>query len=48
MDTNIAIRTLIADGSHLHCWGGGGIVADSKAENEYQESLDKIRTLIQL
>lgn len=48
MDTNIAIRTLIADGSHLHCWGGGGIVADSNAESEYQESLDKIRTLIQL
>lgn len=46
MDTNIAIRTLIADGTQLHCWGGGGIVADSDAENEYQESLDKIKVLI--
>ena len=46
MDTNIAIRTLVSDGTHLHCWGGGGIVADSDAESEYQESLDKIRVLI--
>jgi len=46
MDTNIAIRTLISDGTKLHCWGGGGIVADSDAENEYQESLDKIKVLI--
>ena len=47
MDTNIAIRTLISDSTQLHCWGGGGIVADSDAENEYQESLDKIKVLIQ-
>jgi len=47
MDTNIAIRTLLADGENLHCWGGGGIVADSTAESEYQETLDKIRILIQ-
>lgn len=47
MDTNIAIRTLLADAETLHCWGGGGIVADSVAENEFQETLDKIRILIQ-
>ncbi len=46
MDTNIAIRTLVADNSTLHCWGGGGIVADSEADNEYDESLDKIRLLL--
>lgn len=46
MDTNIAIRTLIADSGHLHCWGGGGIVADSNAEAEYQESLDKVQVLM--
>jgi len=46
MDTNIAIRTLLADGDKLHCWGGGGIVADSVAQSEYQETLDKIRVLI--
>jgi len=47
MDTNIAIRTILADGDRLHCWGGGGIVADSNAESEFQEILDKIRVLIQ-
>ena len=46
MDTNIAIRTLVADDSTLHCWGGGGIVADSEADNEYEESLNKIRLLL--
>ena len=47
MDTNIAIRTLVADGSKLHCWGGGGIVADSEAAAEYEESLNKIRVLLE-
>ncbi|WP_438959041.1 aminodeoxychorismate synthase component I [Porticoccus sp.] len=47
MDTNIAIRTILADGDRLHCWGGGGIVADSSAESEFQEILDKIRVLIE-
>ena len=46
MDTDIAIRTLVADGHNLHCWGGGGIVADSIAEEEYRESMDKIQTLM--
>jgi len=46
MDTNIAIRTLIADNSTLHCWGGGGIVADSQADSEYQESMNKISLLL--
>ena len=46
MDTNIAIRTLQADGEKLHAWGGGGIVVDSNPESEYQETLDKIRPLL--
>ena len=46
MDTNIAIRTVIADGNKLHCWGGGGIVADSEESREYQESVDKISALM--
>lgn len=46
MDTNIAIRTLVAEGDQLHCWGGGGIVADSDPEQEYQETLDKVRGLM--
>ena len=42
MDSNIAIRTVVRDQNRLFCWGGGGIVADSEAQLEYQESLDKI------
>ncbi len=46
MDTNIAIRTVIANDSKLHCWAGGGIVNDSDGEQEYRESLDKISLII--
>ena len=46
MDSNIAIRTLVRDGNAIHCWGGGGIVADSKGNDEYQETLDKISILL--
>lgn len=46
MDTNIAIRTVIADNSTLHCWGGGGIVADSDADSEFEESMNKIRLIL--
>ena len=46
MDTNIAIRTVIASESRLHCWAGGGIVNDSDGEQEYRESLDKISLII--
>jgi para-aminobenzoate synthetase component 1 len=42
MGSNIAIRTLVRDHDRLYCWGGGGIVADSAMQMEYQESLDKI------
>ncbi|WP_111640874.1 aminodeoxychorismate synthase component I [Marinimicrobium alkaliphilum] len=46
MDTSITIRTLVCDRERIHCWGGGGIVADSVAEQEYQESLDKVSLLM--
>ena len=46
MDTNIAIRTLLANKGRLHCWGGGGIVADSDADSEYAESLIKVSLLM--
>ncbi|CAH1045267.1 aminodeoxychorismate synthase component I [Halomonas sp. TD01] len=46
MDTSIAIRTMVADAGKLHVWGGGGLVADSKADEEYTETLDKICHLI--
>lgn len=45
-DLNIAIRTLVAHGGQAHFQVGGGIVADSHPEAEYQETLDKGRALI--
>ncbi len=48
MDTNIAIRTLIAHNNQLYCWGGGAIVADSDVENEYQESYIKVSNLLDI
>ncbi len=44
--TNIAIRTMVADGDQMHCWGGGGIVADSDIDREYQETLFKVGPLM--
>ncbi len=46
MDTNIAIRTLVQTGERIYAWAGGGIVADSEAEAEFQESLDKAAALL--
>jgi len=46
LDFNIAIRTLVISKGVLYCWGGGGLVADSEAEAEYQESITKISNLI--
>lgn len=46
MDTSITIRTLVCDKNKIHCWGGGGIVADSEVENEYQESIAKVKVLL--
>jgi len=46
MDTSIAIRTLVSSEGRLRFWAGGGIVADSQAEAEYQECLDKAAALL--
>ncbi len=46
MDTSIAIRTLIRDKNKIHCWGGGGIVADSEPNKEYQETIAKVKVLL--
>jgi para-aminobenzoate synthetase component 1 len=40
-DLNIAIRTIIVKGDTASFQVGGGIVADSDPEDEYQETLDK-------
>ena len=47
MDSSIAIRTLLVRDGQVSCWGGGGIVADSHWEDEYQETLDKVRVLLE-
>ncbi len=46
MDLNIAIRTLLRHEDSIYAWAGGGIVADSEVEAEYQESLDKAAALL--
>jgi para-aminobenzoate synthetase component 1 len=46
LDTSIVIRTLLAAGGKLFFSAGGGIVADSDPEQEYQETLDKARALL--
>jgi para-aminobenzoate synthetase component 1 len=46
MDTNIAIRTLVQQGGRVYTWAGGGVVADSDVDAEYQESLDKAAAML--
>jgi para-aminobenzoate synthetase component 1 len=46
MDTSICIRTILAENGTMHCWAGGGIVLDSQAQEEYQESFDKVAKIL--
>ncbi len=46
MDTSITIRTLLANNQTLYAWAGGGIVADSQSDAEYQETLDKLSKIL--
>ncbi len=45
MDTNILIRTLTYEGGKVSFQVGGGIVADSVPEEEYQETLHKAEAI---
>ncbi len=47
LDSSIAIRSLLAQDGQISCWGGGGIVADSDWHAEYQESITKVRILLE-
>jgi len=47
MDTSITIRTLLIREGCVYCWAGGGIVADSRVDDEYQECFNKINNLLQ-
>lgn len=46
MDTSITIRTLTAENGQLYCAAGGGIVADSDEQAEYQETFDKVNRIL--
>ncbi|MFT4927195.1 MAG: para-aminobenzoate synthetase component 1, partial [Phenylobacterium sp.] len=50
MDSSITIRTLVCkkeiSGNKIHCWAGGGLVADSQVESEYQETYDKVNKIL--
>jgi para-aminobenzoate synthetase component 1 len=46
LDTNIAIRTALVTKDRVYFSAGGGIVADSDPQQEYLETLDKARALI--
>jgi len=46
MDTCIALRTAVIKDETLYVQAGGGVVADSDPESEYQESRNKAQALI--
>lgn len=48
MDSNIGIRTLLHHQSRIYYWAGGGIVADSDMEAEYQECFTKAAAIAKL
>jgi anthranilate synthase component 1 len=46
MDTCIALRTLTVKGNRAYLQAGGGVVADSVPELEYEETLNKAQALM--
>lgn len=47
LDSSIAIRTVLVKDGQASCWGGGGIVADSDWQEEYRESITKVKVLME-
>jgi len=47
MDFNILIRSILKKEDKLYFGAGGGIVADSKPEEEYEETLVKAKAMMQ-
>ncbi|MEQ6925044.1 aminodeoxychorismate synthase component I [Pseudomonas mosselii] len=47
MDSSIAIRSLLVKDGQVSCWGGGAVVADSHWQAEYEESIAKVRVLME-
>lgn len=48
MDTNISIRTAVICNQSMTFYAGGGVVADSDCDKEYQETLDKASQFLKL
>jgi para-aminobenzoate synthetase component 1 len=48
MDTNISIRTAVICNQTMTFYAGGGVVADSDCDKEYQETLDKASQFLKL
>ena len=46
MDSNILIRTFVLGGGWIQCSVGGGIVADSMPEQEYEETWHKAEGML--
>jgi anthranilate synthase component I len=46
LDSCIALRTLVAKNGYAHIQAGGGVVADSIPEREYEETVNKARALV--
>jgi anthranilate synthase component I len=46
LDSCIALRTMVIKNGVAHVQAGGGIVADSTPEGEYQESVNKSKALV--
>ncbi len=47
MDTCITIRTFVIADGKIHVQAGGGVVADSDPDAEYEETLNKAQALLQ-
>ena len=47
MDTCIALRTALIKKNKIYIQSGAGIVADSKPEMEYKETINKAKALFQ-
>lgn len=46
LDTCITIRTIVIKGKKAYIQAGGGVVADSRPDKEYQETMNKAKALL--
>jgi anthranilate synthase component 1 len=46
LDSCIAIRTLLMKGKRAYLQAGGGIVADSDPQREFEETMNKSRAML--